>query len=157
MPVPEKLLFALGQALQGLPPPAGHACSLPATTGSYLLLARLDAPLALSGRFSGLELPAGWFVYAGSARGPGGLRARLGRHLRREKRPRWHIDQLTTRAEVLFALPFTDTPEAPALTECALVGRLLESGAFSPPVPGFGSSDCRTCPAHLLSWDSVTA
>jgi Uri superfamily endonuclease len=106
----------------------------------------------LSGRFAGRALAAGWFVYAGSARGPGGLKARLARHLRREKRIRWHIDQLTTRADALLALPFADGPGAPAPTECALIARLLESGLFAPPVNGFGSSDCRACPAHLLAW-----
>ena len=125
---------------------------IPKAGGSYLLLIRLRAPLPLHGRFSGLELPAGWLVYAGSARGPGGLRARLRRHLAREKRRRWHVDQLTTAADALFALPFADAQTAPAPSECALTGALLASGLFEVPVPGFGSSDCRACPAHLLRW-----
>ena len=151
MPVPDDLARALRQALNAPPPPPVPTPEdLPAAPGSYLVLAYLAAPLPLSGRLAGHVLPAGWHVYAGSARGPGGLRARLGRHLQREKRPRWHIDQLTTRADALCALPFPDAPDAPAPTECTLIANLLESGAFAPPVPGFGSSDCRACPAHLL-------
>ena len=34
--------------------------------------------------------------------------------------------------------------------ECNLVERLAGAGA-SAPIPGFGGSDCRTCPAHLLA------
>ena len=156
MPLPQALLQALRQALPYLPPPVtaapAESIRLPAAPGTYLLLARLDAPLALQGRFAGGTLPRGWFAYAGSARGPGGLAARLSRHLRAEKRPRWHIDQLTTHADMICALPFPDTENATAPSECTLAAWLLESGLFSPPVPGFGSSDCRTCPAHLLWW-----
>ena len=157
MPMPPaKLLEAIDRALESaLPTVARDPQILPASPGSYLLLARLAAPLPLSGSLAGHELPRGWHVYAGSARGPGGLRARLGRHLRPEKRPRWHIDQLTMWANALFALPFPASENAPAPAECALIARLVESGAFSPPVPGFGSSDCRACPAHLLWWRGV--
>ena len=38
------------------------------------------------------SLTEGTHVYVGSARGPGGLRARISRHLRREKKERWHVN-----------------------------------------------------------------
>ena len=152
-PLPETLLQTLGEALGQLPPPTANAADIPPTPGTYLLLIRLRAPLSLQGRFAGITLPAGWHVYAGSARGPGGLRARLGRHLARRKHRRWHVDQLTTVAETVRALPFPDTETAPAPGECALAQALLSSGSFEAPVPGFGSSDCRACPAHLLRWN----
>ncbi len=131
--------------------PAWHASPdrLPAAPGSYVLVMRLDAPPRLSGRWKGQWLDVGWLLYCGSARGPGGLRARLARHLRREKPVRWHVDQLTTQAALIAALPFS-TPQAPE--ECALAARLLASGAFDLPLPGFGSSDCRKCESHLLRW-----
>ena len=151
--MPESLLQALGKTLGPLPPPTGNAADLPSRPGSYLLLIRLHAPLPLQGRFAGIALSAGWHVYAGSARGPGGLRARLRRHLAREKRLRWHVDQLTIAADAVLALLFPDTADGPALTECALTHMLLSNGLFDVPVPGFGSSDCRTCPAHLLHWN----
>jgi histidyl-tRNA synthetase len=95
------------------------------------------------GRRIGVKLPAGRYLYCGSARGPGGLRARIARHLRRRKPLRWHVDQLTTRGTVIavWAIPGGD--------ECDLVARL----ALLPvPLPGFGSSDCRRCRSHLLVW-----
>jgi Uri superfamily endonuclease len=88
-------------------------------------------------------LRAGRYLYCGSAYGPGGLQARLGRHFRKDKAIRWHVDQLTTRGEVLgaWAIPRGD--------ECELVQRL----AFLPvPVAGFGATDCARCRSHLLRW-----
>ena len=35
--------------------------------------------------------------------------------------------------------------------ECALVQALLAQPRFQADVPGFGSTDCRVCPAHLLT------
>ena len=93
------------------------ATEAPAGVGAYALLVALDAPLlACAGRRSALLAP-GRYIYCGSARGPGGLRARLGRHMRRGKRRRWHIDQLTEAGRVLGAWI------APDGDECALVGR----------------------------------
>jgi Uri superfamily endonuclease len=123
--------------------------ALPAGPGAYLLAIRLDRPAPLPPRLvrPGLEtLPAGWLVYAGSARGPGGLRARLGRHLRPDKARRWHVDWLTAApGATVRAWPVPDG------RECALVAAVLAWPGASVPVPGFGSSDCPRCPAHLLA------
>ena len=142
-------------ALSGLPAPVNvrQARALPPLAGSYLLLIRLAESLPLKGRFAGQVLPAGHYVYAGSARGPGGLRARVSRHLRKRKKVRWHVDQLTTRAAAVLALPFA---QENAPTECGLISALLAGDAFDIPLPGFGSSDCSTCPAHLLRWRAET-
>jgi Uri superfamily endonuclease len=105
----------------------------------------LDAPVALSlAAFNGVTLSAGRYVYAGSARGPGGLRARIARHLRRGKPRHWHVDHLTEAATSLRAFPVAGG------NECALVGKLLKSKRYRHPLPGFGSSDCRRCVSHLL-------
>ncbi|WP_084798436.1 GIY-YIG nuclease family protein [Pleomorphomonas koreensis] len=111
--------------------------------GAYLLLLHLADPVrfARHGRAASL---AGWFVYAGSARGGGGVRARLGRHFRRSKPVHWHVDELTVAADRMAALVL------PHGSECDIVDRLLRSGRFEPAFPRFGSSDCRRCPAHLL-------
>ena len=42
-----------------------------------------------------------------------------------------------------------DVKTYPGGRECALVADLLTAGA-TVPVPGFGSSDCRDCAAHLV-------
>ena len=55
---------------------------LPATPGAYVLLLTADTPVVLNmPRFGKLTLAAGQYAYVGSAHGPGGLRARVGRHL----------------------------------------------------------------------------
>nr|WP_294509627.1 GIY-YIG nuclease family protein [uncultured Rhodopila sp.] len=122
----------------------GDAAEAPAVRGAYLLLVSLPAPLSvvLPGRVA-VELQPGRFLYAGSARGPGGLRARLMRHQRAGKTLHWHIDRLTEAGEVQGAwiLPGGD--------ECAIVAALPH---LPVPLPGFGSSDCRCCVSHLLGW-----
>ena len=129
-----------------MPTPAFHrkAATLPATTGAYLLIVRLRDPLLLTlpGRPQ-ITLSAGRYLYSGSARGPGGVRARVGRHMRRDKRQRWHIDRLTSAGRVIGCWVFPDGDE------CALIARLA---ALPVPVPGFGSSDCPRCRSHLLFW-----
>ena len=111
--------------------------------GAYILFLRIDTPALLPERFGG-ALPPGTYAYCGSARGPGGLKARLSRHLRRDKTKRWHIDWLTSLATEIAALAI------PGGDECALRAALARLPGASHPVPGFGSSDCQNCPSHLL-------
>jgi len=122
-----------------------ESLALPAAPGTYALLIRVDAPLAIcAGRLGAVALAAGWYVYTGSARGPGGLRARVARHLRPEKPRHWHIDALTCAAPVaaVWAVASPERLECPWATALrALPGAHL-------PAAGFGASDC-ACPAHL--------
>lgn len=118
---------------------------LTAAPGAYWLLVALDRGLCLAGTsLDPARLAPGRYIYCGSAYGPGGLRARLRRHLRADKRPRWHADRLTLAGRVL------GLGLAPGGAECALVEDLRRRPGVEVPVPGFGSSDCRRCPAHLL-------
>jgi Uri superfamily endonuclease len=94
------------------------------------------------GRF---PFPAGWYAYVGSARGPGGLAARLARHLRSTKPLRWHVDYLRAcawPAQVWYTV-------GTRRQECAWARTLARFPGASLPVPRFGASDCR-CPAHLI-------
>lgn len=117
----------------------------PLPTGAYLLKITLAKPVTLSGsRLAGLVLAAGDYLYAGSARGPGGIPARLKHHVSKAKKPHWHVDQLTLAAQRLESMAF------PGGRECHLVAALLRLPGLSVPIPGFGASDCRLCPAHLL-------
>jgi Uri superfamily endonuclease len=133
--------------LAGDPAPcAADAASLPAVPGAYLLLMTIARPLSLRIRtLTPVVVPPGWYVYAGDARGRGGIRARVTRHLRRGKPPHWHVDHLTEAAEAMLAIAFAGGHE------CALVQALLARPRFQADVPGFGSTDCRVCPAHLLT------
>lgn len=115
--------------------------------GAYVLDLRLVRPCAFETRLLGpVELPEGRYFYAGSARGPGGLRARVARHLRRNKPLRWHVDYVTRKAQEIAVIA------VPGGDECALAARLLALDRISVPLTGFGSSDCNRCPAHLFSW-----
>ncbi len=120
--------------------------SLPAEPGTYALLIRVAAPLRIQpGRLGSVTLDTGWAVYVGSALGPGGLRARVGRHLRQEKRPHWHIDALTGAAPVV-AVWAAVTGER---LECRWAAALRDLAGTAIPARGFGASDCQ-CEAHLL-------
>jgi len=124
----------------------GGAGGMPTGKGAYVLALRLDIPArAQLPRRAPADLGPGWYLYLGSARGPGGLGARIGRHFRREKPKRWHVDWLSTMAGELAALAVEGG------SECDLTAKLLASGRFSVAAPGFGSSDCRTCDSHLLA------
>ncbi len=119
---------------------------MPAVPGAYVLILRLARPVrAVTRRSIDCSIPPGWHVYAGSARGPGGIRARLMRHFRNDKAVHWHIDRLTLVAEELAAIAVEGG------AECDLVGRLLRSGRYRAAVSGFGNTDCRCCETHLLT------
>jgi Uri superfamily endonuclease len=119
--------------------------ALTAAPGAYMLFIELEGALALPATSRGSRILApGRYAYCGSAYGPGGLRARLRRHLKREKALRWHIDHLTTAGRI-FALGL-----APGGQECALFEDLSRHPGVEVPLAGFGSSDCASCPAHLL-------
>ncbi len=125
---------------------APDAEALPAEAGAYLLILDLARPLRLDIKtLPGARLETGRYAYAGSARGPGGIRARVARHLRADKKTHWHIDRLTARARI------TDLRVFPGGSECELVARLLAQADTSVPVPGFGSSDCARCESHLVA------
>jgi Uri superfamily endonuclease len=66
--------------------------------------------VTLSGRLP-IVLPAGRYLYCGSAKGPGGLKARLSRHMRRGKSVRWHVDQLTEQGLVIGGWIFPEGDE----------------------------------------------
>jgi Uri superfamily endonuclease len=108
-----------------------------------------EAVKASIGRLGRLDFPAGDYIYLGSARGRGGLRARLGRHLRSVKATHWHIDYLRPYLEIraIGYLPGNDN------LECAWSQSLAGLPAARLPAPGFGASDCvRGCTAHLVAF-----
>jgi histidyl-tRNA synthetase len=124
------------------------ATDAPSTPGAYALALRLDAPLDVRAGKISARLPAGDYLYCGSAYGPGGLRARLARHMRPQKRAHWHIDQLTSVTNALGAI----------VEECGDECTLNAALANLPtPIAGFGSSDCRRCAAHLRVWPKGAA
>ena len=125
---------------------ADEAPSLP---GAYAMAIEFADTVAvtLSGR-PPITLSAGRYLYCGSAKGPGGLKARLSRHMRHGKSVRWHVDQLTEQGLVVGSWVF------PGGDECELVQMCW----YLPmPIAGVGSSDCATCRSHLLIWPNGRA
>ena len=112
--------------------------------GAYVIAIDLAEAVmvTLPGR-SPTALTPGRYLYCGSAKGPGGLKARVSRHMRRRKAVRWHVDRLTARGRVAGGWI------VPGGNECDLARMLAHLPA---PIPGFGSSDCRICRSHLLRW-----
>ncbi|MDX1575573.1 MAG: GIY-YIG nuclease family protein [Kiloniellales bacterium] len=121
------------------------AAALSSAFGAYVLFIELERAVALRATSLGTPVLApGRYAYCGSAHGPGGLKARISRHLRRGKAPHWHVDHLTAAGRIV-ALGL-----APGGSECALVEGLGGQAGIDVPLAGFGSSDCRRCRAHLL-------
>jgi Uri superfamily endonuclease len=126
---------------------------LPPEGGTYVLWLRLlSARPIVVGGLGAVNFPRGCYAYAGSARGPGGLAARAGRHIEGGAALRWHIDFLRREA----------SPVAVWHTVCdlSLEHRWAEVLAAMPgaslPAPGFGASDCR-CHTHLVRFGRLPA
>ena len=83
----------------------------------------------------------GLYLYVGSAQR--NLSPRIERHARREKPLRWHIDYLSTKANMLGAM----IVPGPRERECELAREL--GGIYELAVPRFGASDCQ-CAGHLF-------
>lgn len=114
--------------------------------GSYLLRFDLPRPLVLAvGRLGEIRLASGALYYVGSALGPGGVAARVRRHLAGGGRPHWHVDRLRA------VLPVREVwyRHAPERLEHAWAAALLACAGGSVAAVRFGASDCR-CPTHLV-------
>ena len=112
-------------------------------TGLYQLVIRLKkSQLIAIGRRGRYLFPAGYYVYTGSGRR--GLESRIARHLRKEKKLRWHIDYLLLFGHVLEVKRYGADQG-----ECELSRRVEGLPGSRVVVQGFGSSDCR-CRTHLF-------
>lgn len=122
---------------------------IPASPGTYALVLRCSITRTVRvGRVGTIRVSPGWYVYVGSAFGPGGLQARIGHHAVRAVRPHWHIDYLRhhTRLEsVCYCCGVRREHEWAARVKSMATADVV--------LPGFGSSDCR-CATHLFRFDS---
>ncbi|TKJ27714.1 MAG: hypothetical protein CEE40_12910, partial [Chloroflexi bacterium B3_Chlor] len=110
--------------------------------GTYVLVLHMHREATMSiGRLGSFRFPTGYYLYVGSARGPGGLEARVARHLRRRKQPHWHADYLLRKAT---AVEIWKAPSTKKL-ECLWADAMLSMPNAKKHVRGFGSSDCG-CP-----------
>ena len=116
--------------------------SIPGTY-ALILVAAADRLIQI-GRLGPLHVRAGFYVYVGSAFGPGGVRARVAHHRRHAARPHWHIDyvRLVTSLSAIWYTYDTLRREH----QWAEVWQRTR-GVFIP-LQRFGASDC-TCASHL--------
>ena len=114
-------------------------------SGTYALILRGDSRARVQvGRWGTLGVQPGYWIYVGSAFGPGGVNARVLRHCREAKAKRWHIDYLRDVTAPVGAWCGYGSRDLEHRWAHALAGlRGLTS------VPGFGCSDC-ACESHLF-------
>ncbi len=117
----------------------------PSKPGTYALIFQNNALTYIqAGSLGRLVVEPGWYIYVGSAFGPGGLRGRLMHHLNDRPR-RWHVDALKS-ATSIHSVWFTTDPRR---LEHAWAQAWMNLPGIAVPWKGFGSSDCR-CQAHLF-------
>ena len=119
---------------------------LPAERGTYALILRNSEPGVIRiGALGSISARPGYYIYVGSAFGPGGLSARVSRHLNGSQKRHWHIDYLRQQMH----------PEAVWFESHAIIqehhwaATFAQADQISIPVPRFGASDCR-CTSHLF-------
>ncbi len=136
----------------------------PSPGGAYVLRIRLPAARTLVirrrvrgrwGRSRTFVLPAGDYLYVGSALGPGGLAARVARHLAAEKALHWDVDFLLAGPERPAVQAWARASPRRGL-ECRWAAALARAPGTAPvvgtregerrAVQGFGAGDCaRRC------------
>lgn len=113
-------------------------------SGLYIVWMRLSSTTELQvGALGSFTFTPGLYAYVGSAQI--NRRARVTRHLRKDKVRRWHIDYFRPATDVI-AVTLCDGARA---DECRLVERLIDDFGATRACPRFGASDCR-CGGHLL-------
>ena len=114
-------------------------------SGTYAIIFRCSGDETIVvGRLGTRKFRSGYYIYVGSALGPGGVRARVLRHHRGETVQHWHIDYLKDRMSFIEAWYSHDCKRREHLWASVMSGL-----NFSQPWKGFGSSDCG-CFSHLF-------
>ena len=118
--------------------------------GTYIVVLKSDQGKTIQiGKLAQLEIKKGYYVYVGSAMGPGGVAARLKHHSKISKRPHWHLDYLRAETEFYEAYALHSSERK----ECEWAALMLGNKEASEPMKGFGSSDCQ-CNTHLFYFPS---
>ena len=113
--------------------------------GTYALILQSDSTARVQiGHWGLLDLQPGYYIYIGSASGPGGVGARVSRHLRLAKAKHWHIDYLR---EYLTPQAVWVSYETEQLEHCW--AQVFYNLPGLTPIQGFGCSDCK-CYSHLF-------
>jgi Uri superfamily endonuclease len=123
-----------------------RSVSIERRPGTYALVLRCTRSVVVRvGRLGSMRTRPGFYVYVGSAFGPGGVRARVERHARRSGRPHWHVDHLRPVTRLREVWHSHD----PLRREHDWARGVGSMQCAETELRGFGSSDC-ACPAHLF-------
>lgn len=115
-------------------------------SGCYRLKITIKKDISLKiGALGVCHFKRGKYVYTGSAMR--NLNKRIERHQSKDKKLHWHIDYLLANSNV----EISGVAVYPSATkeECKYNQLLIGKGAETA-IVGFGSSDCKICPSHLL-------
>jgi len=124
---------------------------IPVERGTYALMLQSHVSASLRvGALGRVTTCPGYYLYVGSAFGPGGLRARISRHIKRSKKLHWHIDYLRQHLN-LEEVWFDSYPVCQEHMWAEALGR---SARIRAPFPRFGASDC-SCESHLFYSESA--
>jgi len=122
-----------------------------AKSGTYLLVMQSTQQQQIEvGRLGVMQVEAGYYLYVGSAFGPGGVKARVSHHMRVAARPRWHIDYLRQVCPLKMVWCSYDDVRR----EHEWVGLLESMPALTTPMAGFGASD-HPGKSHLFYSEAV--
>lgn len=120
-----------------------------ARPGTYVLvLSSRSTELIQIGKLGALQLQSGFYVYVGSALGPGGVPARIAHHLKVSRRPHWHVDYLRAHTRIEDIWYRLDGQRL----EHTWAERFSLAEGASVPLLRFGSTDCR-CESHLFFFE----
>ena len=116
--------------------------------GTYVLVLKSvhDQRIEI-GKLGRCHIRPGFYLYIGSAFGPGGLKARISHHTRISSLPHWHIDYLRSilhLKEVWYTVDAERYEHRWADIISGLKGAMV-------PISGFGATDC-SCKTHLIAF-----
>ena len=120
-------------------------------SGTYALI--LESKSAFStkvGKLGRVTGDAGFYIYVGSAFGPGGVEARIRHHKKSVARPRWHLDYIRR----FMVLKEIWTTYDSVKREHQWANVLSSFSRAKIPFSGFGASDC-SCVSHLIYFDKA--
>lgn len=105
---------------------------------NYFIILKLDEDREIEvGKLGSIDFKRGYYIYVGSAKR--GFSKRIQRHMRKNKKLRWHIDYLSVNSDVVDVFKSE-------IDEHELAGF---ASNFYEGIKGFGSSDCK-CYSHLF-------
>ena len=119
--------------------------------GTYALIFEAKSSFSTNvGKLGRVTGDAGFYIYVGSAFGPGGIEARMRHHKKSVARPRWHLDYIRR----FMALKEIWITYDSVKREHQWANMFSSFSIAKIPFPGFGASDC-SCVAHLIYLNEV--